>query len=103
MQDVLLEPYGGRVMHLPVGATTGLTALLAIGGGAGLGLAARALNRGADPYRVAGFGAAACKLFASRCCRRSARIRNWRMRSRGWMCFHRWRAWRTSGGTAGRW
>jgi BCD family chlorophyll transporter-like MFS transporter len=59
MQDVLLEPYGGRVMHLPVGATTGLTALLAIGGGAGLGLAARALNRGADPYRVAGFGAAA--------------------------------------------
>ena len=59
MQDVLLEPYGGKVLHLPVGATTGLTALLAVGGGAGLGLAARALNRGADPYRVAGFGALA--------------------------------------------
>ncbi len=59
MQDVLLEPYGGKVLHLPVGATTAFTALLAIGGGAGLGLAARALNRGADPYRVAGFGAMA--------------------------------------------
>jgi BCD family chlorophyll transporter-like MFS transporter len=59
MQDVLLEPYGGKILHLPVGATTGLTALLAIGGGVGLGLAARALNRGVDPYRVAGFGALA--------------------------------------------
>jgi BCD family chlorophyll transporter-like MFS transporter len=59
MQDVLLEPYGGRILHLPVGATTGLTALLAIGGGGGLYLAAQALGRGADAYRVAGFGAAA--------------------------------------------
>jgi BCD family chlorophyll transporter-like MFS transporter len=59
MQDVLLEPYGGRVLHLPVGVTTLLTALLAIGGAAGLALAARQLNRGADPYRVAGFGATA--------------------------------------------
>jgi BCD family chlorophyll transporter-like MFS transporter len=57
MQDVLLEPYGGKVLHLPVGVTTAFTALLALGGGAGLGLAARTLNRGADPYRVAGFGA----------------------------------------------
>ena len=59
MQDVLLEPYGGRVLHLPVGATTSLTALLALGGGAGLWLAARSLARGADPYRVSGFGALA--------------------------------------------
>jgi BCD family chlorophyll transporter-like MFS transporter len=59
MQDVLLEPYGGKILHLPVGATTGLTALLALGGGAGLWLAARALGRGADAYRVAGFGAVA--------------------------------------------
>jgi BCD family chlorophyll transporter-like MFS transporter len=59
MQDVLLEPYGGKILHLPVGATTSLTALLAIGGGAGLALAARALERGADPYRVSGFGALA--------------------------------------------
>jgi BCD family chlorophyll transporter-like MFS transporter len=59
MQDVLLEPYGGRVLHLPVSATTSLTALLAAGGGTGLWLAARVLNKGADPYRVAGFGAMA--------------------------------------------
>jgi BCD family chlorophyll transporter-like MFS transporter len=57
MQDVLLEPYGGRVLHLSVSATTTLTALLAVGGGAGLALAARRLNHGADPYSVAGFGA----------------------------------------------
>jgi BCD family chlorophyll transporter-like MFS transporter len=59
MQDVLLEPYGGKILHLPVGATTALTAMLAVGGGAGLGLAARVLARGADAYRVAGFGALA--------------------------------------------
>ena len=59
MQDVLLEPYGGRILHLTVSATTSLTALLAVGGATGLGLAARQLNRGADPYRVAGFGALA--------------------------------------------
>jgi len=59
MQDVLLEPYGGRVLHLSVSATTTLTALLALGGASGLALAARRLNLGADPYRVAGFGALA--------------------------------------------
>ena len=59
MQDVLLEPYGGRILHLPVSATTSLTALLAVGGATGLWLAARALNKGADAYRVAGFGALA--------------------------------------------
>ncbi len=58
MQDVLLEPYGGKILKLPVGATTALTAMLAVGGGVGLWLAARWLNRGADPHRVAGFGAA---------------------------------------------
>ena len=57
MQDILLEPYGGRVLHLPVSATTALTASLAIGGGAGLLIAARWLMRGADPHRVAGCGA----------------------------------------------
>ena len=57
MQDVLLEPYGGRVLHLPVGATTALTAVLALGGGSGLAFAARRLNRGADPHRVAADGA----------------------------------------------
>jgi BCD family chlorophyll transporter-like MFS transporter len=57
MQDVLLEPYGGRVLHLPVSATTALTAFLAVGGGLGLGLAAYKLKGGSDPYTVAGLGA----------------------------------------------
>ncbi len=56
MQDVLLEPYGGQVLHLSVGATTGLTAILAVGGLAGFLLAARRLGHGADPYRFAAAG-----------------------------------------------
>jgi BCD family chlorophyll transporter-like MFS transporter len=59
MQDVLLEPYGGKILHLSVSATTTLTALLAVGGACGLWLAARSLNKGADPYRVSAFGALA--------------------------------------------
>ena len=59
MQDILLEPYGGKILGLPVGVTTALTAMLALGGAAGLMLAARRLARGADPHRVAGFGALA--------------------------------------------
>ncbi len=59
MQDVLLEPYGGHVLGLPVGATTAMTALLAIGGLFGFGTGARLLGRGADPYRLAGSGAMA--------------------------------------------
>jgi BCD family chlorophyll transporter-like MFS transporter len=57
MQDILLEPYGGQVLHLPVGTTTLLSALLAAGGLLGFGLAAHRLNRGADPYRLAAVGA----------------------------------------------
>lgn len=56
MQDVLLEPYGGQILRLPVAATTALTAALAAGGLIGLALAARQLGKGADPHRVAGFG-----------------------------------------------
>lgn len=56
MQDVLLEPYGGQVLGLGVGATTGLTALMAGGGIVGFILAARALSRGADTYRIMGYG-----------------------------------------------
>lgn len=59
MQDVLLEPYGGQVLHLGVGATTMLTALLAGGTIAGLALAARGLSAGFDPCRLAAFGALA--------------------------------------------
>jgi MFS transporter, BCD family, chlorophyll transporter len=57
MQDILLEPYGGQILHLPVAATTALTALLAGGGGIGLLLAARWLDRGGDAFRVAASGA----------------------------------------------
>jgi BCD family chlorophyll transporter-like MFS transporter len=42
MQDIILEPYGGEVLHLSVGQTTALTAML---------------GRGADPYRQAAYGA----------------------------------------------
>ena len=59
MQDVLLEPYGGQVLHLSVGATTGLTAILASGGLLGFVIAARYLGRGADPYRFAALGTVA--------------------------------------------
>jgi len=59
MQDILLEPYGGHVLRLTVGETTGMTALLAVGGVLGFALAAQRLGRGADPYRLAGGGALA--------------------------------------------
>ena len=57
MQDILLEPYGGEILHLPVGATTTLTAFLAGGTLGAFMLAAHRLGRGADPYRLAGIGA----------------------------------------------
>lgn len=56
MQDILLEPYGGEVLALGVGATTLLTALLAGGTLAGLALAARVLARGMDACRLAALG-----------------------------------------------
>lgn len=57
MQDVLLEPYGGKVLDMSVGATTWLTATLAAGGLAGFTLASGILSRGADPARMAMAGA----------------------------------------------
>ncbi len=57
MEDVLLEPYGGQVLHLTVGDTTKLTATLAVGGLLGFALASRVLSRGADPFRMAMQGA----------------------------------------------
>jgi MFS transporter, BCD family, chlorophyll transporter len=56
MQDIILEPYGGEILHLGVGATTQLTALMAGGALIAFALAARALGRGADPHRVAAVG-----------------------------------------------
>jgi len=57
MQDIILEPYGGEILHLPVAATTALTAMLAGGTLAAFSIAARFLGHGADPYRIAAWGA----------------------------------------------
>jgi MFS transporter, BCD family, chlorophyll transporter len=56
MQDVLLEPYGGEILGLSVASTTLLTAMWAGGALVGLGLAARWLGQGHDPYRLCGRG-----------------------------------------------
>ncbi len=70
MEDVLLEPYGGQILHLPVAATTSLTALLAVGGLLGFLVSGRMLSRGGNPYRQAAFGvmtgvlAFSCVIFA---------------------------------------
>ncbi|MEO0644385.1 MAG: MFS transporter, partial [Pseudomonadota bacterium] len=56
MQDALLEPYGGEVLGLSVGATTGLTGAWALGALAGFMLSGRSLGRGQDPLRIAGAG-----------------------------------------------
>ena len=56
MQDIILEPYGGEILHLSVGATSALTAMLAGGGLIGFLLAGRQLARGMDPLLVAAFG-----------------------------------------------
>jgi BCD family chlorophyll transporter-like MFS transporter len=57
MQDILLEPYGGQILQLSVGATTGLTAMLAAGMLMAFALAARQLGAGQDPHRLAAYGA----------------------------------------------
>ena len=56
MQDILLEPYGGQVMHLPVGSTSALTALTASGALGAFALASRWLHHGGEAYRMAAFG-----------------------------------------------
>ena len=57
MEDILLEPYGGEVLKLSVGATTALTATLAMGGLLGFALASKVLSKGFDPFRMASLGA----------------------------------------------
>ena len=57
MQDIILEPYGGEILGMGVGATTSLTAMMALGAIAAFALAARVLARGFDPYRLAALGA----------------------------------------------
>ena len=57
MQDILLEPYGGQILHLAVGQTTALTAMLATGAGLAFVFGGKRLARGGDPYRLAAAGA----------------------------------------------
>jgi BCD family chlorophyll transporter-like MFS transporter len=70
MQDIILEPYGGEILHLPVGATTTLTAMMACGALAAFALAARALGRGVSSHKLAAWGVLAgllafsCVIFA---------------------------------------
>ncbi len=59
MQDILLEPYGGEVLHLSVGQTTALTGFLACGTLLGFVIASHALTTGFDPFRLAALGAVA--------------------------------------------
>ncbi|OYU13915.1 MAG: MFS transporter [Alphaproteobacteria bacterium PA4] len=57
MEDILLEPYGGQVLNMTVGATTELTATFAGGGLVGFSIASSILSRGGDPFRMASAGA----------------------------------------------
>ena len=57
MQDVLLEPYGGEILGWSVARTTGLTGIAAAGALLAFLMAARLMERGSDPVRVAAIGA----------------------------------------------
>ena len=48
--DVVIEPYGGQVLHMSVADTTKLTATLALGTLIGLAIASRILSRGGSPF-----------------------------------------------------
>ncbi len=56
MQDILIEPYGGQVLQMTVAQTTALSAFFALGALIALAVAARRLDGGADPYRLAAYG-----------------------------------------------
>lgn len=56
MQDALLEPYGGEILKLSVGATTGLTGSWALGSLIGFMWSGRMLGFGGDPMRIAARG-----------------------------------------------
>ena len=57
MQDILLEPYGGEILHMAVGSTSSLTAISAGGALAAFVLASRFLVHGGEPHRLAAAGA----------------------------------------------
>ena len=70
MQDIILEPYGGEVLHLSVAQTSFLTAIMSGGAIAAFALAARLLSKDVNPYRIAsvallvGLLAFVCIIFA---------------------------------------
>jgi MFS transporter, BCD family, chlorophyll transporter len=66
MQDILLEPFGGQVLHMSIAETTRLTALFGAGALTALWVAARKLKASPDPYRLAATGilAGLCALTA---------------------------------------
>ena len=57
MGDILLEPFGGEILHFTVSETTYLTAGLALGGLIGFAWASKVLSQGADPFWMASRGA----------------------------------------------
>ena len=59
LQEVLVEPFGGQVLHMSVASTTALTGLVGAGSLLGYAVAARRRPHGADPYRLAALGALA--------------------------------------------
>jgi MFS transporter, BCD family, chlorophyll transporter len=56
MQDIILEPYGAEVLKQTVSETTMLSAIMAAGSMFAFAMAARALQHGADPARIAARG-----------------------------------------------
>jgi BCD family chlorophyll transporter-like MFS transporter len=56
MQDIVLEPYGGEILHLSISSTSMLTALLAGGALMAFALAAKLLTAGANTHRLAAAG-----------------------------------------------
>ena len=53
LQDVLLEPYGGEILHFTVAETTALTAIMAFGAVMSFMVAATMLGLNNDPIRLA--------------------------------------------------
>jgi BCD family chlorophyll transporter-like MFS transporter len=56
MQDIVLEPYGGAILKLPIAATSLLTAGMALGSLLAFAIAAKLLQRGFDAHRLAAIG-----------------------------------------------
>ncbi len=71
MQDIILEPYGGEILHLNVSFTSSLTALSSAGALLAFGISAKLISKGLDACRVSAFGILiglpgfACVLLAS--------------------------------------